>query len=90
VKILDHLSPCLKILITSGHKVKPDLFIKAYFCRNLRKMIKGIENRKQRITTFFLVRLSDVLYKKNLNHSLVEIFCTIIYLSETEKTLKKS
>jgi hypothetical protein len=52
-------------------------------------MIKGTENRNQRITIFFLVCLSDVVHKKNLlNHSLAEIICTIIYLRKTEETLK--
>jgi hypothetical protein len=37
-------------------------------------MKKGIENRNQRVTTFFLVCLSDVVHRKNIwNPSLVLI-----------------
>jgi hypothetical protein len=43
-------------------------------CPNFRKMKKGIENRNQRVTTFFLVCLSDVDHRKNIwNPSLVLI-----------------
>jgi hypothetical protein len=52
-------------------------------------MKKELENKNQRMTTFFLVFLSDVVHKKKLlNHSLVEINCTIIYLRKREETLK--
>jgi hypothetical protein len=74
---------------TTVYKAKPDLSTKTYFYPNFRKMKKEVENRNQRATTFFLVCLSDVVHKKNLlNHSLVEINCTIIYLMKKEETLK--
>jgi hypothetical protein len=48
------------------YKTKSDISIKVYFCPNFRKMKKRIENRNQRVTTFFLVCLSDVDYRKNI------------------------
>jgi hypothetical protein len=43
-----------------------DISIKGYFCRNFRKMKKGIENKNQRVTIFFLVCLSDIDRRKNI------------------------
>jgi hypothetical protein len=55
----------------------------------LRKIKKGVENRNQGATIFFLACLSDVVHKKNLlNHSPVKRNSTHIYLWKTEKTLK--
>jgi hypothetical protein len=42
------------------YKTKPEISIKDYFYPNFRKMKKGIENRNQRVTIFFLVCLSDI------------------------------
>jgi hypothetical protein len=74
---------------TTVYMTKPNLPTKTYFCPNFRKMKKELENKNQRMTTFFLVFLSDVVHKKKLlNHSLVEINCTIIYLRKREEILK--
>jgi hypothetical protein len=56
----------LKIINTTVYKDTPEISIKAYFCPNFKKMKKGIENRNQRVTIFFLVRLSDVNHRKNI------------------------
>jgi hypothetical protein len=40
--------------------------LKDYFCPNFRKMKKGIENRNQRVTIFFLVCLSYIDHRKNI------------------------
>jgi hypothetical protein len=48
------------------YKAKPEISIKAYFYPNFRKMKKGIENRNQRVTTFFLACLSVVVHWKNI------------------------
>jgi hypothetical protein len=49
---------------TTIYKNKPEIYIKYYFCPNFRKMKKGIENRNQRVTIFFLVCLSDIDHRK--------------------------
>jgi hypothetical protein len=39
---------------TPIYKNGPEISIKGYFCPNFRKMKKGIENKNQRVTIFFL------------------------------------
>jgi hypothetical protein len=57
---------------TPVYKNKPEISIKDYFFPNFRKMKKGIENRNQRVTIFFLEFLSDIDHRKNIwNTSLV-------------------
>jgi hypothetical protein len=74
---------------TTVYKARTGLSTKTSFCPNFRKMKKEVKNRDKRTTTFFLVCLSDVVHKKILmNHSLVEIICTINYLIKTKETLK--
>jgi hypothetical protein len=51
---------------TTVYKTNPEISIKDYFCPNFRKMKKGIENRNQRVTIFFLVYLSDIDHRKNI------------------------
>jgi hypothetical protein len=51
---------------TTVYKTKPEISIKDYFYPNFRKMKKGIENRNQRVTIFFLVCLSDIDHRKNI------------------------
>jgi hypothetical protein len=48
------------------YKNKPEISLKDYFCPNFRKMKKGIENRNQRVTIFFLVCLSYIDHRKNI------------------------
>jgi hypothetical protein len=64
VEILTQYIQCLKIMSTLVYKNKSEIFIKDYFCPNFRKMKKGIENRNQRVTIFFLVCLSDMDHRK--------------------------
>jgi hypothetical protein len=40
------------------------MFIKGYFCPNIRKMKKAIENENQRMTIFFLVCQSYIEPRK--------------------------
>jgi hypothetical protein len=57
---------------TPVYKNGPEISIKGYFCPNFRKMKKGIENKNQRVTIFFLECLSDIDHRKNIwNPSLV-------------------
>jgi hypothetical protein len=59
---------------TLVYKNGPEISIKGYFCPNFRKMKKGIENKNQRVTIFFLECLSGIGHKKNIwNPSLVLI-----------------
>jgi ssDNA-binding Zn-finger/Zn-ribbon topoisomerase 1 len=57
---------CLKIMNTPVYKNKPKMPIKDYLCPNFRKMRKGIENKNQRMTIFFLVCLSYIEHRKNI------------------------
>jgi hypothetical protein len=57
---------CLKIINTIVYKTKLEISIKGYFCPNFKKIKKGIENRNQRVTLFFLVCLSDVDHRENI------------------------
>jgi hypothetical protein len=59
---------------TPVYKNGPEISIKGYLCPKFRKMKKGIENKNQRVTIFFLECLSDIGHMKNiLNPSLVLI-----------------
>jgi hypothetical protein len=49
---------------TLVYKNGPEISIKGYFCPNFRKMKKGIENKNQRVTIFFLECLSDIDHRK--------------------------
>jgi hypothetical protein len=51
---------------TTIYKNKPEISIKYYFCPNFRKIKKGIENRNQRVTIFFLECLSGRDHRKNI------------------------
>jgi hypothetical protein len=51
---------------TTVYENKPEISIKDYFCPNFRKMKKGIENRNQRVTIFFLECLSDSDHRENI------------------------
>jgi hypothetical protein len=66
VEILTQYIHCLKIMNTPTYKNKSEISIKDYFCPNFRKMKKGIENKNQRVTIFFLVCLSDIDHRKNI------------------------
>jgi hypothetical protein len=52
-------------------------------------MKKGTKNGNQRVTTFFLTCIGDVVHKKNLlDPSPEQRKCTTIYIMKTERTLK--
>jgi hypothetical protein len=66
VETLTLYKHCLKIMNTTVYKNKLEISLNDYFCPNFRKIEKGIENRNQRVTIFFLVCLSDIDHRKNI------------------------
>jgi hypothetical protein len=51
----------------------PIMSIKNYFCPNLRKIRKVMENDNERMTIFFLVYLSDKEHRKNIGNPSLEL-----------------
>jgi hypothetical protein len=81
VETLTSYIHCLKIINTTVYKNKLGISLKDYFYPNFKKMkkgienkldlrgiIKGIENRNQRVTIFFLVCLSDIDHRRNIRN----------------------
>jgi hypothetical protein len=56
---------------------------------NLKKMNRGMKNKNQRATTFFLAYLSNIVHKKILlNPLLVQKKCTTFYYIKIVRTLE--
>jgi hypothetical protein len=67
--------------------MKEGLTTKTCFGPNLKKIKRGMKNKNQRATTFFLVCLNNIVHKKILlNPLLVQKKCTIFYFIETVRT----
>jgi hypothetical protein len=69
------------------YQVKEGLTTKTCFGSNLKKMKRGMKNKNQRATPFFLAFLSRIVHKKILlNPLLIQNKCTPFYFMKTIRT----